>query len=391
MMPEPPLIEKALKRLPIFSQLPDAVLQQLIEQLVTINLAAEERLFRQGDSGTDMFIINNGRVKAILPDEHGREIFLNAYTNGQFIGELALLSQQPRAATVVATEPTTLFKLSRDTFLEIMEGNRELGHHSVENFHHYLRQHYKIQLLKRIEWFADMPQEELTVIANKIHAKSFNRNDILFQRGDTGDAFYIIIQGWVSAFVHSDKGSAIVLNQLGPGEIFGEMAILEDKPRSAGIMALTPLEVLTLERTEFIALLQEHAPIALETLRSLSGKLRFTVNYLEKAIVWSQRIADGDYSMVLDQIKTSQDNVVGAMESEDFRISAFLSAFIQLVQEVKEREDELRSEISALKMRIEIDEEKRAAQVQAITQNPFFTSLREKAQKMRQESNHKEE
>lgn len=378
------IIEKALKKIPGFVELPATFFVQLEQRLHLQRLAAGGVLFRQGDGDTDMFIIITGSVMAVLPDEYGRDLVLDEYHQGQLVGELALLSQQPRSATVVATKPTTLFKLTRDAFLQVLETVTDIELETIEDFHRYLRQHYKIQLLKRIDWFAAMSTKDLSMIADKLHTKSFNCNDVLFQRGDIGDAFYIIVQGWVSAFVNSDKGSLIVLNQLGPGDIFGEMALLEGKPRSAGIMALTPLEVLTLGRDEFLTVLQEHAPIALETLRSLSAKLRFTATYLEKAVIWSQRIADGDYSMVLDQIKVSQNDVVGAMESDDFRITAFLSAFIKLVQEVQQREDGLRQEISALKLRIEIDEEKRYEQVQAITQNPFFTSLKAKAQKVRQ-------
>lgn len=379
------MIENALRRLSVFAHLPQSFFNYVAQQMHAQQLDAGDILFHQGDTSTDVFIITAGTVKAVLPDEYGRELILNEYHQGQFIGELALLSQQPRATTIIATEPTTLFKFTRETFLQALEKTTDIEYDSIADFHHYLRHYYKIQLLKRIDWFAAMPADELSIVADKIHSKSFERNDILFQRGDFGDAFYIIVQGWVSAFVNSDKGSLIVLNQLGPGQIFGEMALIDNKPRSAGIMALTPLEVLTLDRKEFLAVLKEHAPIALETLRSLSGKLRFTATYLEQAIIWSQRIADGDYSMVLDQIQTSQHDVVGATESDDFRVNAFLSAFIQLVQEVQQREDALRQEISALKLRIDIDEEKRQEQVQAITQNPFFTTLKAKAQQMRHE------
>ncbi|MCP5096165.1 MAG: cyclic nucleotide-binding domain-containing protein, partial [Chloroflexi bacterium] len=341
----------------------------------------------QGEMGTDMFIIGEGAVKVVLEDEHGRELLLNEYGPGKVFGELALLSQQPRAATIVATAPTTLHKLTRHSFMQFLETAESVGPESVADFSQSLRQNYKIELLKRLDWFAEIAAAEVAIIADKLHTQRYTRNDILFHHGESGDTFYIIIRGWVTAFVNSDEGDMITLNQFGPGDVFGEMALLDNKPRSASIMALTPLEVLTLKRNEFLAVLEEHAPIALETLRSLTGKLRFAATYLEKSIHWSQRIADGDYSMVLDQIKASQDEVVGATESDEFRVSALLSAFFKLVQGVQQREDALRQEISTLKMRIEIDEEARQEQVQAITQNPFFESLRTQAKKMRHENN----
>ncbi|MEM7117866.1 MAG: cyclic nucleotide-binding domain-containing protein [Chloroflexota bacterium] len=384
-MTQTEIIETTLRKLPVFAQLPQQFFHQLASHLQSQELGAGDTLFHRGDQSTDMFIIMAGRVKVVLPDEYGRELVLDEYGQGKSIGELALLSQQSRTVTIIANEPTTLLKLSRDTFLHLLKTTTQIELNSLEDWQRHVRRQNKIQLLQRMDWFAALPEDDLVIIANKTDTKHFERNEILIHRGDSGDAFYIIVQGWVSAFVTPDEGSRIVLNQLGPGEIFGEMALLEDKPRSASIMALTPLEVLTLDRDDFMAILEKHTPIALETLRTLSNKLRFAYIYLENAIAWSQRIADADYSMVLDQIKMSQDDVIGAMESDESRINSFLAAFITLVRGVQQREDALRQEIKTLQMKIEIDQEKREEQVQAITDNPFFDSLKAQAKKIRQE------
>jgi CRP-like cAMP-binding protein len=380
------IVENTLKSIPLFSHLSEAAIARLGQALLPEQLEAGDVLFHQGDHGTDMFIVTEGAVKVVLADEHGREILLNECGPGEVIGELALLSQEPRAATIIATRPTRLLKLTRDVFLQFLETVTGVDSNSVEDSHRYLRQRYRIQLLKRIDWLSTLSLTDLAAIAGQLRVENFARDDTLFQRGDPGDAFYIIVRGWVNAFVTSDEGSMIVLNQFGPGDSFGEMALLDNKPRSAGIMALAPLEVLTLNRAEFLAVLREHPSVALETLRGLSRKLRFAATYVEKAIAWSQRIADGDYSMVLDEIEASQHEVVGARESDDFSVSALLSALYKLTQGVQQREDELRQEITALKLRIEINEEKRQQQVQAITQSPFFTSLRAQVQKLREEN-----
>lgn len=380
------IVESTLKSIPLFSHLSEAAIATLGQALLPEQLDAGDVLFHQGEHGTDMFIVMEGAVKVVLADEHGRELLLSECGPGQVIGELALLSQEPRAATIIASRPTHLLKLTRDAFLRFLETVTDVDANFVQDSHRYLRQQYKIQLLKRIDWFSTLPLTDLAVIAGQLRVENFARDDVLFQRGDPGDAFYILVRGWVNAFVTSDEGSMIVLNQFGPGDIFGEMALLDNKPRSAGIMALTPVEVLTLNRTEFLAVLREHPSVALETLRGLSRKLRFAATYVEKAIAWSQRIADGDYSMVLDEIEASQHEVVGATESDDFSVRALLSALYKLTQGVQQREDELRQEISALKLKIEIDEEKRQQQVQAITESPFFASLKAQVQKLREES-----
>ena len=378
------LVEKATRRIPLCWNLSETAIARLTQLMVPQQLEAGEVLFRQGDRGTDMFIVVEGTVKVVLADEHGRELLLKETGPGGVFGELALLSQQPRAATVVATAFTRLLKLTRATFLQFLNDNTTAGADSVQSSYRDLSQQYKVELLKRIDWFASLPPDELALLANRLRVQKYDRHDIIFRRGDPGDAFYIIVQGWVNAFVTSQEGDTIVLNQFGSGDSFGEMALLDNKPRSAGIMALTPLQLLTLNRAEFSAVLQEHPAVALETLLGLSSKLRFAATYVEKAIVWSRRVADGDYSMVLDEIEATQNEVVSALQDDDVSVSALLSAFYKLTQGVQQREDKLRQEISALKLQIQIDEDKRQEQVKAITETDFFASLQAKLKEIRQ-------
>jgi hypothetical protein len=88
--------------------------------------------------------------------------------------------------------------------------------------------------------------------------------------------------------------------------------------------------------------------------------------------------------MVLDEIEATQNEVVSALQDDDVSVSALLSAFYKLTQGVQQREDKLRQEISALKLQIQIDEDKRQEQVKAITETDFFASLQAKLKEIRQ-------
>ena len=313
-------------------------------------------------------------LQIIFDDHHGRELLLNEYGPGKVIGELALLTQQPRAATT----PTTLLKLSRPTFLHTVQIYEQTNQTSIHDLTQHLRQHYTIETLKRIDWFAHLPPEALSDIVQELKKQQYNEGNVLFEQGDSGDALYILTKGWVNAFVTNEKGEKLPVNQLGPNNIFGEMALIDGKSRSAGIIALSPIEVLILSRDQFLDIIHQSPLVAQETLRRLSQKLRFATTYLEIAINWSQRIAAGDYSMVLDQIESNQNNIVGDQQDK-FRVDALLSAFFHMVEGVQQREEALRQEVKALKLSIEINQEKRREQYQAVTNNPFFASLKAQA------------
>ena len=91
----------------------------------------------------------------------------------------------------------------------------------------------------------------------------------------------------------------MVLTYYGPGQIFGEMSLLDGLPRSATATALEPMTMMILPRDVFMNYLKEHPDIAIGMMRDLSTRLRYTSTYLEKVIAWSQKLARGEYSETL--------------------------------------------------------------------------------------------
>jgi hypothetical protein len=119
-------------------------------------------------------------------------------------------------------------------------------------------------------------------------------------------------------------------------------------------------------------------------IQSFSSRLRFETTYIEKAIDWSKKIAQGDYSTAMNQIQVEQP----ASEKDGEKTNAtkadqLLAAFFQMVQNVKAREDELKKEVR--KLALEIDEVRRKQQVQEVTGTDFFTGLKAEAARLRQQ------
>ena len=116
-------IEKLLilKTVPIFAEAPDHVLAQVVSILEEQEFAADQRVFEKGDLGTSMYVIVSGKVRVHLEDRE-----LTVLGERQVFGELALLDPEPRSASVTATEPTLLFKISQSAIYELMANHIEI-------------------------------------------------------------------------------------------------------------------------------------------------------------------------------------------------------------------------------------------------------------------------
>lgn len=114
-----------------------------------------------------------------------------------------------------------------------------------------------LELLRRIEIFAQLPEPVLERLAAAATAVSVAADGVVVSRGEVGNHFYAIAAG--KALVELDGG---MTRELGPGEFFGEIALLRDVPRTATVRALEPLRLFALERDEFFAAVTGHAPTA---------------------------------------------------------------------------------------------------------------------------------
>ena len=130
---------KLFRQVPLFRQLDDAALSELCA-LVTIKpFPAGVRLFRAGDAGDAMFLVQSGRVQIKLSDTEGDEVVLADLRSGEFFGELVLLDGKPRSADAVVVEDATLAILSRSTFLSLIDRQPGIALEVLSAMAHRLR------------------------------------------------------------------------------------------------------------------------------------------------------------------------------------------------------------------------------------------------------------
>jgi CRP/FNR family transcriptional regulator/CRP/FNR family cyclic AMP-dependent transcriptional regulator len=138
-----------------------------------------------------------------------------------------------------------------------------------------------IDVLHRVSLFADLHDGELQALAACLGKRTFASDMVLFHKGSPSQALYLIESGKVRAFALSDEGQEITLDIYGPGECFGETALLDGQMRSAGAMTLEATVTYVLGRDDFLRCLEAHPRVARRALTLLADRLQRLTAFTE--------------------------------------------------------------------------------------------------------------
>lgn len=139
----------------------------------------------------------------------------------------------------------------------------------------------KVTALRNVPFFAGLSGQELEALADSLEKRTFGKGMIIFHKGSPGQTLYIIESGKVRIFIISESGQEISVNIYGPGDAFGELALLDGLPRSAGAVAMEQTVTFTLHRDDFLRHLEAHPRMARSIIEVLSTRLRYTTTYAE--------------------------------------------------------------------------------------------------------------
>ncbi|KAJ5760807.1 cAMP-dependent protein kinase regulatory subunit [Penicillium odoratum] len=231
----------------LFSHLDDDQFRTVLDALVEKPIPAKDiKVISQGDAGDYFYIVENGNFDiyihssgAVQPGPDGLGNKVGSTGPGGSFGELALMYNAPRAATVISTEAKcTLWALDRITFRRILMDSAFQRRRMYEAF------------LEEVPLLSSLKPYERSKIADALDTIKYPAGATIISEGDPGDAFYLLESGEAEAF----KGD-VPVKSYHRGDYFGELALLDDKPRAASIVTKTDVKVARLGRDGFKRLL----------------------------------------------------------------------------------------------------------------------------------------
>ncbi len=159
-------------------------------------------------------------------------------------------------------------------------------------------------LLKTVPIFSGLDSQDLNFLAESLTTSKHHAGEIIFNQGDIGHTMYIVAKGCINISVIGNNDLSILVKSIKIGEYFGELSLIDDKPRSASAIAETDVDLLELSREMLVKYLDRHPHGAMAILRTMSERLRETNILLsqrasknvdeeiEKNLTWSDRVAD---------------------------------------------------------------------------------------------------
>lgn len=248
------LIAKALAQTVLCHSFDQDHINQLVDEMWREEVSKNSSVMKQGEHGVFLYVIEEGQFGVCIKDGEGdaaQEVEVSSEGPGTAFGELALMYNAPRAATVTAKADSVVWKIDRYTFRRVA---KSLGRDKLETYTNFLS---KVELLTPLTSF------ERAKIAEAIDEVDFAAGDVICKQGDVGDAMYIIKSGVVAVIkkvvTKAEDGTEAEteepLQDLSIGDYFGERALLSGEPRAATVTAKDAVVCLKLDASAFHILL----------------------------------------------------------------------------------------------------------------------------------------
>jgi len=228
----------------LFSSLDEQQANIILDAVEEVIIPKDQRIINQGDEGNFMFVIESGALECYIKKDDGSELMVKTVEAGDAFGELALLYNAPRAASVQAKDRCVCWKLDRETFNAIV---KDAAQQKRDKYMEFFK---NVPLLNAVDAYGR------SQIADALTKKTVKKGDAeIITQGEVGDAFYIIEEGECMAKKVNESGEKVNM-ALKAGDYFGELALLSGEPRAASVEATSEtVKLLCLDRKAFSRLL----------------------------------------------------------------------------------------------------------------------------------------
>eukprot|EP00930_Biecheleria_cincta_P076311 TRINITY_DN6350_c0_g1_i1.p1 TRINITY_DN6350_c0_g1~~TRINITY_DN6350_c0_g1_i1.p1 ORF type:complete len:407 (-),score=113.70 TRINITY_DN6350_c0_g1_i1:111-1331(-) len=223
----------------LFGHLSEDQKYAVIDAVFTKEAQAGEDVIVQGEEGDNFYIVKEGNLDAcILRGDSQRKVL--EYGPGDMFGELALMYNAQRAATVTATTDVKLWALERDSFKMMVTTAENTQKKLYESF------------LESVDILRDLTRYELATLSDMLESEVFDDGEAIINQGEEGNYFYIVEDGECKAYIGGEQGEIEVRHYRRPGEYFGEIALLVSAARRATVRgAGRGCSVLSVSRKDF--------------------------------------------------------------------------------------------------------------------------------------------
>lgn len=231
-------------------------------------------LIREGDGGDFCYLILSGRVEVFRMVDDAKAM-LAELGDGGVVGEMALIDPAPRSASVVAVEPTVCRRINAAALERALAASPPLARYLLQTYIRNIRFASGIAPPGQAVPMTQGDLAELVVSERTslriLDRKSFSAGDVVFRNGQPGYSAYLVQSGRIELLRELDDGSCLPLRSVGPGEVFGELALLTGSTRLATAVVREAASCEVISTSSLKALLAASPPIVRALMRIYAG------------------------------------------------------------------------------------------------------------------------
>ena len=273
----------ALPRIPLFSDLEPTAFRAFTERIALRRAADGEAVLTQGEAGDSFYVVASGRFRVEKLDDSGERVVLAHLGEGAFFGEMALLSGEPRAASVLAEGDGELLELRADVLTALCRDHPQVA----DSLKRFYRQRLLANAMATSPLFRPFSRDERRAIMERFRSREVAAREVVIREGRPSDGLYVILSGTMDVWKRKgpDEVRAGVLRQ---GDVFGEMSCLGKTPATATVVARRPGTLLRLPRAEFDELIVTY-PQILELVSELNDERQLSLQaILDGTAQWTE-------------------------------------------------------------------------------------------------------
>jgi CRP-like cAMP-binding protein len=237
--------------LPFFSELPREVFRPVVRALLLRRLGHGDFVIREGEPGVAFYLVATGQVR-VFATQGGQQVERGRLHEGALFGEMSLLTQQPRTASVQVVDEADILELSRESMAAL---TREVPSLAVA-LDKFARERLLKNLLATSPLFRPFNHQQQLDLIRRFDGHEVAAGTVIIREGEAGQGLFVVLAGEVEVSKQQATGAELALARLRAGDVFGEMSLLTNQPTTATVTAARPSTILFLARDYFQRLVQ---------------------------------------------------------------------------------------------------------------------------------------
>lgn len=254
-----------LMSLELFKDFDARSLHDVAAEMRHVRIAEGETLIRQGDAGDSMYVLVHGRLRVTIQHADNTEQVIDELSPGVTVGELALLTGQPRVASVSAAEASELIHLSKAAFDRLATKNPAAMMRFAEAMTRRMKRKALAGTLKRL--FGDLGPQSIEALESRLEWRHLRSGEWLVHEGDFDDALFVVVSGRLRAVTAGPDGVEHVVSEIGRDETVGEWAFVTGERQPVSVYAIRDTDVVRFARPVFEHVIEQNPQMMMQVMR----------------------------------------------------------------------------------------------------------------------------